>query len=330
MSSRQNAERLDFIFDPPAGGDILLRSRDGRTFCVHSVTLGLASSVFSDMFSIGKPCGEAIQLDDDSESISLMLAFIYPPIISPNIKDFDIIEKCLVIGRKYHVEKIPQALDRDLSKLSGANTELTIGQCRDPLRIFRFAATYGLRNCQTLAAKAITPGVINLLRPAEIVKVAEECPHMAHVIGLLGNDFHDFLPTAWKPLKLASNNLSLTDDRGSGLMMCDQCVSQSPELQSEGADEIYYFPSWVHAWSRAAYTKLCVTPLDECDHLFELSSFSWLVREEPGVCDECVDAAIEASCDEREPSGQVYENWASNIKAILSRELAQLDVLYSL
>ncbi|KAG8703034.1 hypothetical protein FRC09_004388 [Ceratobasidium sp. 395] len=347
MASRQNDERLDFIFDPPTGGDVLLRSKDERTFCVHSVILGLASSVFLDMFSIGRPSGEPIQLDDDSESISLLLAFIYPSSIWPTVRDIDTLEKCLMIGQKYNVEKIPQALDRDLSQLSEANIQLIIRQCRDPLRIFRLAVTHGLRNCQTLAAKSITPGVINLLKPAEIVKVAEEYPHMAHVIGLVSvqavrtkiladvlfkfaGGFPDFLPTAWKPLKRASKNQSLTDSRGSGLMMCDECVSQSPELQSHSVDEVYYFPSWVHAWSRAMYTDLCVTSLDECERLFKLSSFNWLVREEPGVCDECVDAAIEASRDEYERPGEVYENWASNIKAILTRELEQLDVLYSL
>ncbi|KAG8765921.1 hypothetical protein FRC12_007191 [Ceratobasidium sp. 428] len=347
MASRQNDERLDFIFDPPTGGDVLLRSKDERTFCVHSVILGLASSVFLDMFSIGRPSGEAIQLDDDSESISLLLAFIYPSSIWPTIRDIDTLEKCLVIGQKYNIEKIPQALDRDLSQLSEANIGSIISQCRDPLRIFRLTVTYGLRNCQTLAAKAITSGHIDLLDPAKIVKVAEEYPHMAHVIGLVSvqavrtkiladvlfkfSDRPDvFLPTAWKPLKRASKNQCFTDTRGSGLMMCDKCVSYSPEFQSPNVDEVYYFPSWVNAWSRAAYTELCLAPLDQCERLFELSSLGWFVRQEPGVCDECIDAAIEASSDEYERPGEVYENWASNIKAILKRELEQLDVLYSL
>ncbi|KAG8690655.1 hypothetical protein FRC09_011901 [Ceratobasidium sp. 395] len=347
MPKHKKIKRSGFTFDPPTGGDISLRSNDGAVFCVHSIFLSFLSSVFSDMFSIGRPSGEPIQLDDDSESISLMLAFIYPSSIWPNIKDLDMLEKCLVIGRKYNVEKIPQALDRDLFQLSEANIESIISQCGDPLRVFRLTVTYGLRSCQTIAAKAIMPEHIDLLKPAEIVKVAEEYPHMAHVIGLVSVQTMrakiladvlfkfsdrpcDFLPTACTPLKRASKNLSFTDNNGTRLMMCDGCVLQSPELQSKGTGKIHYFPSWIHAWSCAAYTRLCVTPLDQSEDLFKVSTLNWWTRDEPGACDECIDATIAASCEQYAQPGEIYEEWVLKVKAILTRELAQLDVLYSL
>ncbi|KAG8690654.1 hypothetical protein FRC09_011900 [Ceratobasidium sp. 395] len=344
MPKHKKAKRLAFTFDPPAGGDILLRSKDERTFCVHSVILGLASSVFLDMFSIGKPSGEAIQLDDDSESISLLLAFIYPSSIWPTISNIDVLEKCLEIGRKYNIEKIPQALDRDLS-LSGASTGL-IGFHSDLLRIFHLAATYGLRNCQTLAAKAITPQHIDLLKPAEVVKIAQEYPHMAHIIGLVGvqgirakiladvlfNFCAGFLPTTYVRVRegQASKNLDLVDMDGCGLMMCDQCASESIDLKDEGDFATKYVPSWIHAWSRVAYAALSVKPWDQCEHIFELSILNYPIKEELGICEGCVDAAIDAPLGYCERPGGVFEDWASGVKALLRQELAQLDVLYAL
>ncbi|KAG9110204.1 hypothetical protein FRC07_008221, partial [Ceratobasidium sp. 392] len=231
MANDQGAKKSVVAFDPPSGGDISLRSKDGSVFCVHSVILGLVSSVFSDMFSIGKSSGEVIELDDDSESISLMLAFIYPSGIWPTIKSIDILEKCLEIARKYNIEKIPQALDRDLA-LSEANTGL-IRYYEDPLRVFRLAVTFGLRKCQTLAAKAITPNHIDLRKPAEIVKVAQEHSNMAHVIGLVSvqtmrtkiltdvlfNFEGDFLPTTYAVVNPAGKHPKYTDADDGGLMM---------------------------------------------------------------------------------------------------------------
>ncbi|KAG9119963.1 hypothetical protein FRC07_004759, partial [Ceratobasidium sp. 392] len=56
-----------FSYQPPAGGDISLKSSDGVVFLAHSVLLGMSSSVFSDMLSTASP-SDVIELGDDAES----------------------------------------------------------------------------------------------------------------------------------------------------------------------------------------------------------------------------------------------------------------------
>ncbi|KAG8725921.1 hypothetical protein FRC12_023883 [Ceratobasidium sp. 428] len=190
------------------------------------------------------------------------------------------------------------------------------------------------------------PQHIDLLKPTEVVKIAQEYPHMAHVIGLVGvqsirakiltnvlfNFCAGFLPTTWVRVRegQASKNLGLVDMDGCGLMMCDRCASEAIELKVEGDYGTKYVPSWIHAWSRVAYAALSVKPLDQCEHIFELSILNYPVKEELGICDDCVDAAIDAPLGWNERPGGVFEDWALGIKALLRQELAQLDVLYSL
>ncbi|KAG8739417.1 hypothetical protein FRC12_016333 [Ceratobasidium sp. 428] len=166
MSEQQVANRPAFVFDPPAGGDIILRTADDTVFCVHSVILGLVSSVFADMFSIGRSSGEEIRLDDDSESIALMLAFVYPSSITPIIDKIDLLEKCLIISQKYNVQKITQTLDRDLSRSEPQTRFIRSGD--HPLQIFRLSMTYGLPECKLIAAKAVMPRHIDFFKPEEI------------------------------------------------------------------------------------------------------------------------------------------------------------------
>ena len=65
------------IFRPPPGGDIILRSIDGVEFLVHSVILGVASSVFEGLLQVGTN-RDAVELSENAEILSLVLRFIYP------------------------------------------------------------------------------------------------------------------------------------------------------------------------------------------------------------------------------------------------------------
>lgn len=87
-----------YAFKPPLGGDVSLRSADGKIFCLHTLILSLASSAFSDMFAIGTQSTEIIDLSDDSEAISLMLGFIYPSALPPVVVTYELLEKCLRIA----------------------------------------------------------------------------------------------------------------------------------------------------------------------------------------------------------------------------------------
>ncbi|KAG9090118.1 hypothetical protein FRC06_001219 [Ceratobasidium sp. 370] len=336
----QNAKESAFAFEPPPGGDISLLSTDGSVFRVHSVILGLVSSVFADMFSIGRPSGEEIQLDDDSESISLMLATIYPSSVTPTIDKIDTLEKCLKIAQKYNIEAIIQTLDHDLSR-SEAQTRLI--RSNDPLRIFRLAVTYGLRECKALAAKAIMPRHIDLHEPAEIVKAAQEHPASAHIVGLISaqilrakiladvffNLEGDFLPETYVVAKHGQES-EFADGDGGGLMMCDDCAMRLDDLWLDDSRPLSYIPSWVYGWSRHAYETLTAMPLDECGPLFEPAVLNIWVKDHMDACANCIEVAIEARTYFGGTPGEVFENWASKVRGILRKRLSELDCLYSL
>jgi hypothetical protein len=335
MANRSNAPPPPFTFEAPPGGDISLRSIDGPVFCVHSIILGLASSTFSDMFSVAIKSGETIDLGDDSESISLMLAFIYPSHLSPTVDTFELLEKCLAIAQKYNMQAMTKALDRELSERVGGR--LVSGQ---PLRAFRLAVTYGLRDSQTLAAKAIMPCHIDLREPAEIIKVARKHPTSAHVIGLLGvqalrakilfdvmfNFCDGFLPTSPLVLKGGKDDLDEVEDE---LMMCDGCRRQSNHLYWPATRPGEYTPSWIHGWSRLVYNALSVNTFSACEHLFELSVLAHYGEEMEAPCG-CIEAARQAKTYEVGRPGEVFEIWASRVRSLLEMKLRGMDCLYSL
>ncbi|QRV94313.1 The BTB (BR-C, ttk and bab)/POZ (Pox virus and Zinc finger) domain [Ceratobasidium sp. AG-Ba] len=338
MPNPQSVEKQPFAFEPPAGGDITFRSKDGIAFSVHSIILGLVSPVFSDMTTVGKKSGETIDLDDDAESISILLAFVYPSSIWPTIDSVDMLEKCLQIAQKYNIEKIPQALDRDLS----LNSSLINSWHSDPLRIFRLAVNHGLRKTQTLAAKAIAPNHIDLRQPSEVVKVAQEYPNAAHVVGLVGAqtirvviladillELHDDLLPKTNLVPGANQKKDFTDAEGGTLMMCNRCIARSSHFWSVNTRPTEYIPSWLHGWTREAYRALSDKPLEHCGFLFTLDALIGL-EDYLDVCEGCIEAAKHASFHSFGRPGEVFESWASDVKHLIMRELKKLDPLYSL
>ncbi|KAG8708302.1 hypothetical protein FRC09_001329 [Ceratobasidium sp. 395] len=340
MPRQQVANRPAFVFDPPAGGDVTLRSADDSVFCVHSVILGLVSSVFADMLSIGRPSGEEIQLDDDSESIALMLAFVYPCSMIPTIDEINLLEKCLKISQKYNVEKIIQTLDHDLSRLEPQTRFI---RDNNPLHIYRLAMTYGLTKCKVIAAKIITPRHINFCEPTEIVKAAQEYPVSAHLVGMISaqtlrfkiladvlfNFKGDFLPRTCLRAEFGQKS-DFTDDEGAEIMMCDACASQLDILRDDGDHALAYVPSWLYGWSRYAYTVLSTQSMDERQEVFEPETLVVWIKDHIDVCEGCVQAATEARAYPNGPPGEVFKEWASEVRDLLKKRLGELDCLYSL
>ncbi|QRW02961.1 The BTB (BR-C, ttk and bab)/POZ (Pox virus and Zinc finger) domain [Ceratobasidium sp. AG-Ba] len=335
-----DVQKQDFTFEPPPGGDMTLQSSDGPSFLVHSVILGLVSPELSNIFKSRDLTQEKISLDDDSESISLMLAFVYPSSVAPTIDNIETLDKSLTIARKYGIEKIVQTIDRDLSR-----SEATTGLIRrsSPLRFFRLAATYGLRDCQTLAARSITPRHINLLDSAEIVKLAREHPTAAHAIGLVGaqtlrvkivSDILftfscGFLPKTWMSAKPGQTS-NFVDSEGGQLMMCDNCASQMDDFMLYETRPFEYVPSWIYWWSRQLYSEVITGSLDDCSHLFEVSYISEVEDTVADACWNCVQAAINATPYYGGRQGAVFESWASGVRQILRKEFAKLDDLHTL
>ncbi|KAG8704613.1 hypothetical protein FRC08_002136, partial [Ceratobasidium sp. 394] len=279
-------------------------------------------------------------LDDDSESISLLLAFVYPSSVTPTVDKFNILEKCLVIAQKYNVEKIPRTLDRDLS-LSEAKTGLI--RRNDPLLVFRLAVTYGLRECQTLAARAILPRHVDFLQPEEIVKAAQEHPTAAHMIGLISVQTlrvkilsdclftfkGNILPRTFFVVK-AGQTSAFIDSEGGELMICDACASRADDFLFPQERPVRYAPSWIYHWARLAYMELIRRSLDECSHIFHMEFLDNYFEDSIDACQDCVQAAMNARHHYDGRTGDVFESWASGVRAILREELEVLDGLYSL
>ncbi|KAH7340217.1 hypothetical protein B0J17DRAFT_650394 [Rhizoctonia solani] len=136
-----------FAFQPPAGGDVVLRSCEGTVFNAHSVLLGLASTVFAGMFS-GVSTADTIDLAEDAETISLMLAFIYP-ITPPPITTVDQLEKVMLFSQKYDITKMIEYVEKTVLPES----ELIHS---DPIRVFRASTKHGFP-----AIVAVSPGFLS-------------------------------------------------------------------------------------------------------------------------------------------------------------------------
>ncbi|KAF8610594.1 hypothetical protein BDV93DRAFT_517693 [Ceratobasidium sp. AG-I] len=65
--------------------------------------MGLASSVFKDMLSIGAKSDEVVELAETSSLLSLMLQFIYSS-KTPAITSLSVIELALRIAQKYDIK----------------------------------------------------------------------------------------------------------------------------------------------------------------------------------------------------------------------------------
>jgi hypothetical protein len=320
------SKKTPFTFEPPSGGDLVLRSSDGVMLHVHSVLLGLASTFFSDMLSIGTKSTDIIDVGDDSETLSLMLAFIYPSAI-PTIDTFELLEKGLQIAQKYQVESMLKILDQTLSQ--GFNNSLI----RDsPLRMFYLSSSHGLRASQTASAQRIMSSHCDLRSPQEIVKLAEQNPSAAHLIGLVGAqgarakilfdvlfDLSDFglLP-------------SLSPDEyeaGANIMMCSDCMkSAGISITEDWNHPNNYTPSWLHEWARHAFYALSQSPLADCNGLFEPSILR-IFSDQSGACDRCIDIACQAGAT---IPVSAFTEWASGVRRYLDRELQALDCLYEL
>ncbi|QRV86703.1 The BTB (BR-C, ttk and bab)/POZ (Pox virus and Zinc finger) domain [Ceratobasidium sp. AG-Ba] len=106
---------------------------------------------------------DVVELSEDSEAISLVLAFIYPVMRSP-IQPITLLEKSMLVAYKYKIDGLAQTLEKACIQQRPLIR-------RDPVRIFRATVDYGFHETQKVAG---------------IVEVAKMLPHSAHIIGAVG------------------------------------------------------------------------------------------------------------------------------------------------
>ncbi|KAF8607132.1 hypothetical protein BDV93DRAFT_301918 [Ceratobasidium sp. AG-I] len=157
------------LFEPPPGGDITLRSNDGTSFRAHSLLMGLASSVFRDMLSVGVHGDGLIDLADDAESISLLLEHIYP-VKAPKLQSIGAYAKCLEIARKYNVQGMTDTLNEQLCL--GEKNEVVEA---NPVEACALADSFELHDASKIAAQ-IADLKPNLRDPRVLVRHAGNFP----------------------------------------------------------------------------------------------------------------------------------------------------------
>ncbi|KAG8704345.1 hypothetical protein FRC08_002285 [Ceratobasidium sp. 394] len=297
-STSDNKQPLAFSFQPPAGGDVTFKSSDGTIFVAHSLLLSLASKVFSDMFG-STTVADVVELAEDAEAVSLMLAFIYP-VIRPPIDTIPLLERAMLVAHKYEIE----VLEETLKQSSGQQRDLIR---KDPVRVLYLANKYGFRETQTLAAKLVTQCDYDMTTVDGLLKFAKEYPEWSHVIGVVG--------VQAVRLRILST-ISVNDLRprpdDEHHMACNACWGN-------GSDEWRRQPGWAKGWASSLTRALAHKLLDDCDSYFELSHLETL---RGSCCIKCIEKTLLKRA--------AFEEWAKGARAVVERKLAPLDALYAL
>ncbi|KAF9649412.1 hypothetical protein BDM02DRAFT_3113808 [Thelephora ganbajun] len=138
-------------------GDIILRTSLGpdlqQDFQVHKLILSLASPVFKDLFQVAQPDGgqgglPIITITDSTESVDLLLRFIYPGLVPPTITDLSVLSALLAIADKYAVTTVSLILKQRLA------TEDLLE--KDPFGVYTVARRWGLTDEAKAAARGLT------------------------------------------------------------------------------------------------------------------------------------------------------------------------------
>ncbi|KAG8693179.1 hypothetical protein FRC08_009284, partial [Ceratobasidium sp. 394] len=167
MSEEHPSDLPPFRYQPPPGGDVSLKSSDGTVFLAHSAFLGLASPVFAGMFS-GATKKDVVELEEDAESVSLMLRFIYPPAFLGDLS-LPLLKKSLHMAQKYNVDGILATVDYVISRSFDGNISLQL----DPVQTFELASTYRLKAAQKMAGKFIR----QLRSHGDVARLAKALPN---------------------------------------------------------------------------------------------------------------------------------------------------------
>ncbi|KAG8684348.1 hypothetical protein FRC09_015443 [Ceratobasidium sp. 395] len=307
--NQENEETLSFSFQAPPGGDVWLKSSDGTIFVVHSMFLSFSSKVFSDMLTTSTK-SDVIELAEDAEAISLMLAFLYP-MVHPAIDSAPLLEKAMLMAHKYDIG----VLAKTVEQASGQRDLIR----QNPLRIYQAARHYGFKELELLSAKLITQNHYDMTTVKGLIRFAKEYPHLSRIIGLVGvhgararildaccpNKSGTFWPSR-KHQYFRRYNIA-----------CESCGDQgSSSMKSD-----LYKPGWLNCWFNHLRSALANKLLDECDPYFTISYLATL-RGENGCCGNCVDVARKDT--------ESFKGWADGVRLHLQKELAKLDVLYAL
>ncbi|KEP52114.1 BTB/POZ domain protein [Rhizoctonia solani 123E] len=312
-----------FTFQPPSGGDLVLKSCDNTIFHAHSLILGMASTVFSDMFA-GATDPDAVELAEDAEAISIMLAFIYP-IPTPQITTVALLEKAMVCAQKYHIERMLKFIEE---RVYLGSDLLSL----DPVRIYCTSVKHNYRTIQILAAKSINRNDCDFFSVEGLLRLAQYFPEAAPAIGLVGAQGaragilfkilvqtpreYGIYPKGARPPPTETTVPFGRTATSTKAIFLPMCRSHTPQ------NNVAIVPSYCKPWLLRLHDELMKKPTHQCDATLRINSLVGMGEVNHAVCDDCIISAFE--------DHQRFERWAQDVKRIVEKELKELDVLYSL
>ncbi|KAF8603549.1 hypothetical protein BDV93DRAFT_473191 [Ceratobasidium sp. AG-I] len=311
----------DDIFRPPAGGDIILRSNDGVEFLVHSVILGVASSVFEGLLCVGAK-KDTVELSENAETLSLVLRFIYPNTKIPTITSFDALSLCLHAAQKYDLEGMLENIDDQLATKAIPQSLLH----QDPLRVCEFALQFNLPDTRALATPLVITGEIDFSDPLQLSGLVKShspitVTRLASIQGIRGKMLADVLLRFYNaPIAPGSNRRHMFHTLSCA--PCQKWLDECDKVDDRRGLRTENPPSWVLAWADLVYQTLLHAPLEKSDELFDWTILEKL-KGESRVCQRCLNDFWRYHSQQ-----ELFNEWAKGIKNVLTERLNGLQYLY--
>lgn len=307
---RSDDEPDALTFQPPAGGDQLLQSNDGHEFRVDSILLTLSSSTFRKMFETEDLRDRTIKLEEDRETMSLVLESIYPG-KPPVVDTLALIQKGLAAAQSYNLEGLTYILDQQLRVSMKENPAAF-----NPLAVWNTAKSFDLTETQKLAVGLVTVKRHDFRTPKALTRVAENYSQDLALIRLVGSQgarakvltdvlfaFHQ------RPMRFEIGN----SRGGVGLLACHGCNVGISNFGSR------FSPNWMIWWAHETHKFLMSNSLEAASSFFDPS----IMYAHRAVC-------CQGCLNEFTGNGQLHVDfvlWASGVKELIQTRLAEIEAL---
>ncbi|KAF8603554.1 hypothetical protein BDV93DRAFT_606818 [Ceratobasidium sp. AG-I] len=313
--------KSDTTFRPPPKGDVTLRSSDGEEFRAHSAILCLASSVFEGLCLVGTN-KDVVELSESTETISLMLQFIYPNKKGPTMVSFDMLASCLLAAQKYDLEGMLETIDEQLASKTGPQSLVH----QDPLRAYGLSVQFNLPDTKTVATPLVVAGGADFSDPSSLAELIQSHPstsvlHLTAIQSTQGKMIADvLLHFSRPPISPVQTYIFYNLSCAACRVWMNQCKTSNTRVGMA----YYNPPSFLLAWIEFAYETLLHTSLEASDQLFEWTVLRNL-KNKSSICQDCL-----ADFSTNESKQSIFGLWSNDVKKVLKQRLEGLQHLYSL
>ncbi|KAF8681127.1 BTB/POZ domain [Rhizoctonia solani] len=312
-------DRAELPFVPPSGGDIILRSRDGTNFLVHSTILKFTSPVFEDMIS-SRTTTNTIELPETANEISYLLRFIYPNKLPLTIGP-GMIPSCLAAVQKYRVGGAVEIIDELISL--DINTPAHELLSSDPTRAYQLALRFNLAKTKAAAAPLLIAEEVDFCDLDNIAELTQKYSSLGlaclmNIQAMRTKLLSEVLLRFDRaPVKPTGSNFNMYYD-----LSCGPCRADRDESEWFKSTP----PSWALAWLRLVYETLSTSskPLEKSDYLFQ----STILKKFQGKGDVCQGCLGDFERINHQKS--TFDAWAQGVKRVLEIQLARLKLVYAL